>query len=1215
MRFLFLSAWLLCNTISHAQIDTALLSAIRTNNLTALRRINPESTQLNRQDANGATALMWAVYHADPALVQYLLDKGANPMLEGVICLDDTCGGYYGNLLCIAAGEGKLDLVRFLVETVKLDVNALEWNIHTCQKGIPLPRPDTVGVNGWKPYIWETPSGDTWTALTWAVSNRHLPVAAYLLEKGADPDVNPGEPMKITIAQQNTPMAQLLLRYRKSSLPLSWEDKYHLAKFGMDTLVIDLIKNGLLSLENGGEKRRPPGMPMPPDSLWANTAAFFKYHQKDTLFIRYAELEIQALQKAQPLPKGALAGKYITLGQTYFKLENHEKADSLFKAALAFTGDIFGKQSESYAILLRTYADLLMKHSLYKKAEQPFRELLDIWTGLTGVNSRAEAVCLNNIGWNLNNQHRYREAEPYLRKSLERWHNPDIKEDKEIKTVLWNLGTCLLSLEKYEEAEVAWKERQTLTEALFGPLSHEYAVVLNDLGWLYRLKKDYAQAETLLLKSLEIRQLPGNKDLSESIVTKENLADVYRYADNDLMLWKTKLSLLDTLLRYEGYEEKKSALWDDLADICVKKLKDYDLAIAYYQEVLAAKVKMGKHNTWKYWDTQDNIANCYFQKKDYQKAGEWWEKYADSGYRVSKERMFLISKLLKDVPGAVKWYRLFLDALKQDNYDLFKNSGKAFKYTINAWHQDEYHLGYSAAFQFNTPETVAIANDIALYTKNAILNESRQIAQFIASSKIKTFQDSSARLGELQKAYANLFHFHTDGQALEQEKWLTEQISALQAYLSNLYYENTLPQAIDVSWKNIHQALKPAEAAIEFVDFRLHREDWTDSVIYAAIVLRPEWDAPRLVPLFEEKALSAWLDDKQVHDLAYAARLYPPLGRAVPTGERPTGLHPFIWAKLDSLLQGAKTVYFSTSGYLNRLNLGAIANPAKQLAAERYQLIQMSSTRQILSPKRAPISNQTAALFGGLQYSTDSSALVQAVMKYRVDASNKTRALFDVSGMAPLDTLFYARSEVMQIGTVLTQQKYAVRRLTDLNGTEEALYALCTGQKSPGILHFSTHGFFFPKPDGDSLGILLPFAVSNNSMLRSGIALAGCNQIWTTGKTYARLHDGILTAHEAAQLDLGHTELVVLSGCETGLGDLNKEGGVFGLQRAFLQAGAHYVMMSLWQVDDHETSVFMTIFYEKWLKEQKTVPEAFRATQLEMKHKNPYFWAGFVLVE
>ena len=136
-------------------------------------------------------------------------------------------------------------------------------------------------------------------------------------------------------------------------------------------------------------------------------------------------------------------------------------------------------------------------------------------------------------------------------------------------------------------------------------------------------------------------------------------------------------------------------------------------------------------------------------------------------------------------------------------------------------------------------------------------------------------------------------------------------------------------------------------------------------------------------------------------------------------------------------------------------------------------------------------------------------------------------------------------------------------------------------------------------------------------MIRSGLILAGAQQAWSTGKAPENREDGILTAYEISQMNLSGTELVVLSACETGLGDIEGNEGVYGLQRAFKIAGAKYLIMSLWKVNDLSTREFMTAFYTQWLENGTTIPDAFRVAQQNMKakYKDPYHWAGFVLVE
>jgi len=132
--------------------------------------------------------------------------------------------------------------------------------------------------------------------------------------------------------------------------------------------------------------------------------------------------------------------------------------------------------------------------------------------------------------------------------------------------------------------------------------------------------------------------------------------------------------------------------------------------------------------------------------------------------------------------------------------------------------------------------------------------------------------------------------------------------------------------------------------------------------------------------------------------------------------------------------------------------------------------------------------------------------------------------------------------------------------------------------------------------------------------MRSGIVLANANDVWHRDPL-AEGEDGILTAAEVALLDLRNTKLVVLSACETGLGDIKGSEGVYGLQRAFKMAGVKHIIMSLWKVPDKETAEFMTLFYKNLIK-LKDIPVAFQNTQKVMRVKyDPYYWGAFVLIE
>jgi CHAT domain-containing protein len=168
-----------------------------------------------------------------------------------------------------------------------------------------------------------------------------------------------------------------------------------------------------------------------------------------------------------------------------------------------------------------------------------------------------------------------------------------------------------------------------------------------------------------------------------------------------------------------------------------------------------------------------------------------------------------------------------------------------------------------------------------------------------------------------------------------------------------------------------------------------------------------------------------------------------------------------------------------------------------------------------------------------------------------------------------------------------------------------------TKEISPDILHFATHGFSFNKPS-------IPSSIkenfyTDNTLLTSGLLFAGGNNFWGTNNISLDKEDGILNAFEISGLDFSNTKLVVMSACQTALGEIKGSEGVFGLQRAFKMAGAEYIIASLWKVPDAETAEMMILFYEN-LAKNESIEDAFRNAQLLMRKKYPpYYWAGFIL--
>lgn len=227
------------------------------------------------------------------------------------------------------------------------------------------------------------------------------------------------------------------------------------------------------------------------------------------------------------------------------------------------------------------------------------------------------------------------------------------------------------------------------------------------------------------------------------------------------------------------------------------------------------------------------------------------------------------------------------------------------------------------------------------------------------------------------------------------------------------------------------------------------------------------------------------------------------------------------------------------------------------------------------------------------------------------------------------------KDEVEAINALLLEKRKKVNYKTAKEGTET--YFKSVAEKSD-IIHIATHGFFFPDPvkvrsmmakqainentseelafrgNNQAIG-LNSFTQNKDPLMRSGLVFASVHDLLSTERI-VKEDDGILTAMEVSQMDLNKTELAVLSACETGLGEIKGNEGVYGLKRTFKIAGVKHLIISLWQVPDKETKEFMMLFYTKLFSENEiTITEAFEYAQRSMRSKyDPYFWAAFVLI-
>jgi CHAT domain-containing protein len=337
-------------------------------------------------------------------------------------------------------------------------------------------------------------------------------------------------------------------------------------------------------------------------------------------------------------------------------------------------------------------------------------------------------------------------------------------------------------------------------------------------------------------------------------------------------------------------------------------------------------------------------------------------------------------------------------------------------------------------------------------------------------------------------------------------------------------------------------------------------------------------------------------------------------------------LHGLVFAPLEKEFGEARRVFLSPDGALNLLPFEILRDPEGKYLIEKYTLNYLAAGRDLVGFSEKNPDARKPLLLGDPDFDLDSKKKGQALDRLGVRSDTSIpSARSSEQGTLRFGRLPGTRKEVSAIGELLGKGK------SEVFLGESALKEVLQTRRAPRILHLATHGFFlrdqelsamrqFRGVGGTDSFLSMDQTVASppgprvsieNPLLRSGIALAGANRSGSSGQG----SDGIMTADEVLGLRLRGTELVVLSACETGLGEVKTGEGVFGLRRAFAQAGARSLVMSMWSVPDEPTKELMVEFYKSILSDKVDRCQALRQAALKMKQKygdKPYYWGAFV---
>ncbi len=883
-------------------------------------------------------------------------------------------------------------------------------------------------------------------------------------------------------------------------------------------------------------------------------------------------------------------------GRTFDRLDRADEAENYYLASLEKLESLPENFPEDLAWSLNNLAVLYSANARFEEAEPLYFRSLELRKLTLGAEHPDYFWSLANLGDHYFKQGNYKQSEYYQIQARNLREKHLGKTHSDYAWSLNNLAVLYVRLGRYAEAETLYIEARAIREKQIGKEHPAYAVSLNNLANLYQEIQRYEEAEILYKEALEIwKKILGEKHNNVAAAI-HNLATLHKKRgqhDAAVELYREALAIWEGIYGKDlpVYAQGLSSLGE-----LREQMGDYPAALALFLEAGSIRERsLGKEHP-DYGNSMNSLARVYWRMAKIKEA-----------HAPMKDAVLLQQKMM--IHAATH--------LSEQEQITFNTRFKEI--------QDQYY-SFIQLNQNYLKEGIGDCLDLTLFHKGYVLFSAKQVRQRIQNSPEanKIYLQLSTLQRRLSKEYAKQFDARKDVPELENKATALEKELFIQVADMPLLQQQ-------VTWKHVQQKLKKGEALIEFIHYNLYDPDKKDSIMYSALVLLPGMNEPALIPLFEEKELNALLEYKSERRADFVNDLYAYADRGlVKIGTPKRSLYEMIWEPLEEFgLPAVHTIYVSGTGVLHRLNMGGIPINDEQILSDKYALTSLGSTRQIVytdTSVQLP-NNPAIAVFGGIQYDTDSLLINNEMARGNSEetgqhkGNDSTSRTKESRGSNSWTYLKWTEKEASIIKNITEAASFNVNYYTGNTGTEEQFKSMGHNNtaSSPAVLHVASHGFFFPDP---SVSPEIPstasvFQLADNPMIRSGLILAGGNQVWTGGQSLPGVEDGILTAYEISQLDLRNTALVVLSACETGLGDIKGNEGVYGLQRAFKIAGAKYLIMSLWQVPDRETMEFMTSFYKNWLEEKMTIPNAFRKTQREMRDRffNPYSWAGFVLVE
>ena len=809
----------------------------------------------------------------------------------------------------------------------------------------------------------------------------------------------------------------------------------------------------------------------------------------------------------------------------------------------------------------------------------------------------------------------YAKAEAVYKRTLQLVEKILGPDHPDLAVALNNLGDLYTKLGKFSAAESLLERALEIDEKNLGPEHLEVAATLNNLAMVYFYQFEFAQAEELLKRALRIQEEADHPDRSHTL---NNLAEVYRFQGRSAEVALLLQEALDIAEKNLGPDHAHVAVFiNNLALLRHQQGNLQEAEVLYKRSVVITEQALGSNSA----QLAYFLASLAELEKDMDHP---------------REALFLLQRALAVHKRTLD--NVFASASEREKFAFLSTVEFQFDVLIKLIAQD----------LATDPEAVRAALDATLWRKGLVLEVlSRERQALLASDDPQTavvaeeLQAVTFQLADLNLAGPGELPMETYRNQLEMLKAERDSLEETLARLSDSYKAERHSQQADA--RSVGQSLESGSTLVEYVGYRvLDLQAATEEEVlvhrYLACVLPAgERNQPILIDLGKAAPIDAAVGAFR-RDVAQASRHISRYGEAEAEQrlqEKGRRIYDLVFAPLEDALGGNKVVYLAPDSELNLIPFDVLVDEEGRYLVETYQFNYLSSGRDLLGFDKAGAVGSGAVVLANPDYGWRPSRTSPAPDRQSLVQQDGQKRSGDLREMwwSPLEGTAREAKAIVEVLDNVPVEVFL---------EERAVEAVVKNVQSPRILHLATHGFFlvdqervaWPQSAPSGRGAILAGTKDGlqqpgsrpaggtieNPLLRSGLVLAGANHLGITPGD-SGMEDGILTALEISGMDLWNTDLVVLSACETGVGETRLGEGVFGLRRAFQLAGARSVVMSLWSIPDVETAALMEGFYRR-LQSGKGKAAALRQAvleQLEIRRQrqgfaHPFYWGAFVCV-